>query len=86
MASLTIRNLDDGVKRKLRLRAAEHGWSMEEEARTIIRASVDPETDGRGETPADREVRVRKILSLGRKLDEPFDQKAFTDELWNFVE
>ena len=37
MASITIRNLDDDVKRRLRIRAAEHGRSMEEEAREILR-------------------------------------------------
>ena len=31
-----IRNLDDDVKRRLRVRAAEHGRSMEEEARDIL--------------------------------------------------
>ena len=40
MASITIRNLDDGVKRALRIRAAERGRSMEEEARTILREAV----------------------------------------------
>ena len=40
MASITIRNLDDGVKRALRIRAAERGRSMEEEARTILRDAV----------------------------------------------
>jgi len=37
MASITIRNLDDDVKHRLRVRAAEHGRSMEEEARDILR-------------------------------------------------
>ena len=41
MASITIRNLDDGVKRRLRVRAAENGRSMEEEARDILRRAVD---------------------------------------------
>jgi len=40
MASITIRNLDDDVKRRLRVRAAEHGRSMEEEARDILRQIV----------------------------------------------
>lgn len=40
MASLTIRKLDDGVKARLRVRAAEHGRSMEEEARTILETAV----------------------------------------------
>jgi plasmid stability protein len=41
MANLTIRNLDDSVKVKLRVRAAQHGRSMEEEVRTILSAAVD---------------------------------------------
>lgn len=40
MASITIRNLDDTLKRRLRIRAAEHGHSMEEEAREILRLVV----------------------------------------------
>jgi plasmid stability protein len=40
MASITIRRLDDGVKAKLRVRAARHGRSMEEEAREILKAGV----------------------------------------------
>lgn len=40
MASITIRNLDDAVKRGLRVRAAEHGRSMEEEARLILSAAL----------------------------------------------
>ena len=40
MASITIRNLDDGVKTRLRVRAAEHHRSMEEEVRTILRDAV----------------------------------------------
>ena len=37
MATLTIRNLDEEVKRALRRRAADHGVSMEQEVRTILR-------------------------------------------------
>ena len=40
MASITIRNLDDGVKSALRIRAAERDRSMEEEARVILRVAV----------------------------------------------
>jgi plasmid stability protein len=35
-SSITIRNLDDRVKRRLRIRAAERNRSMEEEARDIL--------------------------------------------------
>jgi plasmid stability protein len=40
MASITIRNLEDGLKQRLRVRAAEHGRPMEEEAREILRRVV----------------------------------------------
>jgi phosphopantothenoylcysteine decarboxylase/phosphopantothenate--cysteine ligase len=36
MASITIRNLDDAAKEKLRMRAARNGRSMEEEARLLL--------------------------------------------------
>ncbi|MEK1886627.1 MAG: bifunctional phosphopantothenoylcysteine decarboxylase/phosphopantothenate--cysteine ligase CoaBC [Phyllobacterium sp.] len=44
MASITIRNLDYSIKEKLRLRAAAHGRSMEEEARIILGDLEDPKT------------------------------------------
>ena len=40
MATLTIRNLEERVKKNLRLRAAIHGRSMEEEARRILRRAL----------------------------------------------
>ena len=40
MASITIRNLDDELKRRLRMRAAENSRSMEEEVRDILRRIV----------------------------------------------
>ena len=36
MASISVRKLDEKVYNQLRIRAAEHGVSMEEEARQII--------------------------------------------------
>jgi phosphopantothenoylcysteine decarboxylase/phosphopantothenate--cysteine ligase len=41
MASLTIRQLDDRLKKLLRLRAAKSGRSVEDEVRTILRAAAD---------------------------------------------
>jgi antitoxin FitA len=41
MASITIRRLDDRLKSQLKQRAAQHGRSMEEEARTILREVLD---------------------------------------------
>jgi antitoxin FitA len=43
MTSLTIRKLDPAVKERLRLRAARHGRSMEEEARRILGETCGPE-------------------------------------------
>lgn len=48
MASIIIRNLEDDVKARLKLRAAGNGRSMEEEARDILRSamgSADPRAD-----------------------------------------
>jgi plasmid stability protein len=40
MASITIRDLDESLKRALRMRAASRNRSMEEEARQILRAAL----------------------------------------------
>ena len=40
MASLTVRQLDDKLKRRLRLRAANNGRSVEDEVRTILRSAA----------------------------------------------
>lgn len=40
MAALTIRNVDDALRNQLRIRAAQHGVSMEEEARRILRDAL----------------------------------------------
>ncbi len=57
MASLTIRNLDDALKASLRIRAAEHGRSMEEEARQILGKSL---------------VRGRTSVGLGSRIASRF--------------
>ena len=61
MASITIRNLDDDVKTRLRVRAADNGRSMEEEARLILRDAV-----GRKKPPRDLASAIRtRIAPLG---------------------
>jgi hypothetical protein len=42
MTTLTIRNLDDATKQRLRMRAARHGVSMEEEVRRILKEALRP--------------------------------------------
>lgn len=45
MASLTIRGLDDETRDRLRVRAAQHGRSMEAEVRTILHDLLLPPTE-----------------------------------------
>jgi antitoxin FitA len=40
MSSITIRNLDPAIKERLRVRAAEHGQSMEAEVRAILQTTL----------------------------------------------
>lgn len=40
MAQVVVRNIEGDVKARLKLRAAQHGWSMEEEVRQILRKAV----------------------------------------------
>ena len=40
MASITVLNPEDGLEQRLRIRAAENGRSMEEEARDILRTAL----------------------------------------------
>jgi antitoxin FitA len=69
MANLTIRKLDDILKAKLRVRAAAHGRSIEEEARDILRQALCP----MDETGADLVSRIRQRVEPfgGFELDLP---------------
>lgn len=64
MASITIRNLDDDIKQRLRVRAAEHGRSMEEEARDILRRVM-----GDAETPRDLAAAIRARVARAARAD-----------------
>jgi antitoxin FitA len=68
MASITIRNLEDELKRRLRIRAAEHGRSMEEEAREILRQVVGERAPPRNLAAA---IRARVTPLGGVELDLP---------------
>ena len=68
MASITIRNLEDDVKRALRVRAAENGRSMEEEAREILRRALrDPALPKN----LGRAIHARFVALGGVQLDVP---------------
>jgi plasmid stability protein len=68
LASITIRNLEDDLKRRLRIRAAEHGRSMEEEARAILRLVVTETAPPRNLAAA---IRSRVAPLGGVELDLP---------------
>lgn len=71
MGQLLVRKLDDDVKRRLQERAKRHGVSMEQEARSILRAELlraDAEEYGLGS----------RIAGLFRNIpdnEEPFERK-----------
>ncbi|HEU5017433.1 MAG TPA: bifunctional phosphopantothenoylcysteine decarboxylase/phosphopantothenate--cysteine ligase CoaBC [Pseudolabrys sp.] len=73
MASLTVRQLDDRLKKRLRLRAARNGRSVEDEVRTILRTAATedapsslPERQAQPEQPeAHEEQRKRVLLIIG---------------------
>lgn len=56
MASITIRNLDEQTKARLRVRAAHRKRSMEDEARNILRAALAEESA----TPRDLADAIRR--------------------------
>ncbi|MGL4744244.1 MAG: FitA-like ribbon-helix-helix domain-containing protein [Dermatophilaceae bacterium] len=60
MTAITVRRLPEGVKQRLRLRAAANGRSMEAEARSILVAALD----------ADRAVDFSWVDSLVRLGDD----------------
>jgi plasmid stability protein len=48
LAAISVRNLDDRVKERLRIRAAGHGRSMESEIRAILAEAVGEPNDANG--------------------------------------
>ena len=71
MASLTVRQLDEALKKRLRLRAARNGRSVEDEVRTILRgaaADADAFVPAAGATPPARNRKpttTRVLLIIG---------------------
>jgi antitoxin FitA len=61
MAAVSIRDLDDSVREKLRIRAARHGRSMEAEMRAILTAAVIDD----GSRPGLFSALVNRFTSLG---------------------
>jgi phosphopantothenoylcysteine decarboxylase/phosphopantothenate--cysteine ligase len=70
MASLTVRQLDDRLKRLLRLRAARSGRSVEDEVRTILRGAAE-ETGLEALDPVEPRASSQKSAAQGQRVSAP---------------
>jgi len=79
VAALNIRNLDETVKRRLQVRAARHGRSMEAEVRAILADAVrEPDSAGLFTTLLDRFGTLGGVdLNLPRR-EEPARAAEFS--------
>jgi len=75
MASITIRNLEDDIKQRLRIRAAEHGRSMEEEAREILRRTMNESTPPRNLASA-----IRARIAPADRMELPLAERELISE------
>ncbi len=79
MASIVIRNLDEATKRKLKIRAAMNGRSMEQEAREILKSALAHASKKRSNLAE----RVRDIFApLGGVELERLPREAIRDPEW----
>ena len=79
MASITVRNLQTDTKRKLKIRAAMNGRSMEQEAREILKSAL-AQTSKKKTNVADR---IREIFGpLGGVELERLPRELIPDPDW----
>jgi antitoxin FitA len=80
MASITIRKLEETIKRKLKVRAAMHGHSMEQEAREILKSALKGTPPKSGANLA--EAIHRRFARLGGVDLEPLPREFVRDPEW----
>lgn len=90
MASITIRNLDDEVKKRLRKQAAGHGRSLEAEARVILSRNVRAEAKPDSDTPKtglDLFRGIREVVEKygGVELEIPSRKTSLATEMFEDV-
>ena len=74
MANLSVRKIDDEIYKRLRIRAAKHGVSLEEEVRLILKLAVSaPERLGDFATRCFGAKHGIELESLPRNPHEPLD-------------
>ena len=79
MANITIRNLEESTKRKLKIRAATNGRSMEQEAREILKSALAHAP----KKQANLAERIREIFSpLGGVQLERLPREPIRDPEW----
>ena len=80
MASITIRKLEEATKRKLKVRAAMNGRSMEQEAREILNSAMQNAPSKSGANLA--ETIHRRFARLGGVDLEPLPREFVRDPEW----
>ena len=81
MASITIRNLDDNVKKKLRRQAAENGRSLEAEARNILTQSTHGSPPSSPKTGLDMFRGIREVVDKYGGVElESFPDQVLAEE------
>ena len=82
MASMTIRDIDEKLKTKLRIQAARHGRSMEDEARDILRTALSLELARTGGLVEAIRARVEPFggMELGIAPREPMREPINLDK------
>lgn len=81
MGTLTVRNIDDRLKKKLRERAARRGMSMESSVRAVLQAARSVPT---AITRSWRlKASLEDLLALSNKPEKSVDLKALSDRMWD---
>ncbi|WP_043355554.1 FitA-like ribbon-helix-helix domain-containing protein [Cupriavidus basilensis] len=78
MATLTIRHVDEELKARLRMEAAQHGHSMEEEVRAILRRALN-KPPGPGAFGSRLRQRFANLSDPGLELPPRDDQPRAAD-------
>ena len=67
MPTITVRNIDDNLKQRLKAQAAKHGCSMEEEVRRILREAVHQQETQDAKAAAAKQIAAREREKAGGK-------------------
>ena len=83
MASITVRNLEESTKRKLKVRAARNGNSMEQEVREIIESALQQQSLDQPKTGAEFAESIhRRFARLGGLELETRPKEFMPDPDW----